>query len=108
VPAYQGCGNYDAARRGYEKSLAMLRQDSTMKREFASATDSLGSLYFEMHALGASKSLRDRARNFVQKKTITLEWPAHPAALRSSIWCKSVARKLIGILMTHWSDQARF
>jgi len=60
--AYQGRGNYDAARRGYEKSLAVLRQDSTMKLEFASATDNLGSLYFEMHELGASKSLRDRAR----------------------------------------------
>jgi len=61
--AYQDRGNYDAARRGYEKSLAMLRQDSTMKLEFASATDNLGSLYFEMHELGASKSLRSRARN---------------------------------------------
>lgn len=61
--AYQGRGNYDAARRGYEKSLAMLRQDSTMKLEFSSATDNLGSLYFEMHELGPSKSLRTKARN---------------------------------------------
>lgn len=60
--AYQGRGNYDAARRGYERSLAMLRQDSTMKLEFASAMDNLGSLYFKMHELGASKSLRDRAK----------------------------------------------
>lgn len=60
--AYQGRGNYDAARRGYEKSLAMLRQDSTMKLEFAFATDNLGSLYFEIHELGAFKSLRNRAR----------------------------------------------
>jgi tetratricopeptide (TPR) repeat protein len=60
---YQGRGNYDAARRGYERSLAMLRQDSTMKLESASATDNLGSLYFEMHELGPSKSLRAKARN---------------------------------------------
>ncbi len=66
--AYQARGDYDAARRGYEKSLAILRQDATMKLEFASATDNLGSLYFEMHELGPSKSLRAKARQLYEEE----------------------------------------
>jgi tetratricopeptide (TPR) repeat protein len=64
--AYQSRGNYEAARHSYESSIGALQPESGMTLELASAIDNLGSLYFELHDLSSSRTLRSKARNLYE------------------------------------------
>ncbi|HUA15609.1 MAG TPA: tetratricopeptide repeat protein [Verrucomicrobiae bacterium] len=64
--ALQCTGDWDGARRSYERAIEILHRNPTEKVNLAAALDNLGSLKAEMGQLVESKTLRTSAKTLYQ------------------------------------------
>jgi tetratricopeptide (TPR) repeat protein len=65
--AYQDVGDYEHARRSYERAIQILQQIAGEELQYAAALDNLGSVNFDTGQLDASRELRQKARKLYRQ-----------------------------------------